>query len=183
MHFFTPSGVRSTSDQMLEMDVRPLRNGVKRPWTPDHLSLRDKISPIGLGCLTHQPIKWSYGLPTMFTRFYLTLGLLEREFCLILRQYSFDLQHKVVLEGEGPCSERIEQRLDFLWSLWAKNGCRIRKHRFRTIDWIQSNLGAHVRRICLEWEGAWDPRSDAKSDANCILSEADWTPNVIKKHL
>jgi len=30
-----------------------------RPRMPDPLSSRDKMSPIGLGCPTHQPFKWS----------------------------------------------------------------------------------------------------------------------------
>jgi len=65
--FFTPPGVWSASDQTLEMDVWAPRNGLKRPrpiglslsHMPDHLSPRDKMSPIGLGRPTHQPIKWS----------------------------------------------------------------------------------------------------------------------------
>jgi len=57
--------------------------------TPDRLSPRDKMSPIDLGCPAHQPIKWSSTdyLATVLVAG-LTLGSLEREFCLISQPYS-----------------------------------------------------------------------------------------------
>jgi len=58
-YLFTPSSVQPASDRILEMDVWPPRNGVKRP------------RPISLRRLTHQPIKLSSmdHLAT-FTRFW-----------------------------------------------------------------------------------------------------------------
>ena len=46
-----------------------------------------------------------------------------------------------------------------------------RKHRFGTIDWLQNNPGSRIRRICLEWKGA----SNLKSDPNCVRSTSDRT--------
>jgi len=68
-------GVQSASERTLDMDVQPPRNkekkdSSKQPRTPKHPFPREKMSPIGPGCPTQQPIKLFFtDGQAMFTHF------------------------------------------------------------------------------------------------------------------
>jgi len=72
-------------------------------WTSERLPPIEKMSPIGLGHPTYQPIKLSSTDYLATFTFPVSLGSLEREIHLISRQYSLDEQHEVALEGEAKC--------------------------------------------------------------------------------
>jgi len=186
--FFTPSDVRSASDQMLETDPPEME------WKGLVRSALDALSKRPTVCLpetkrvrrsTRQPIKWS-------SREYLaTLTRLQSHTRIIGKRNLFDFATIFTRLTAQSCTGKRGSLQwnnwianDFLLKLWANNGCRFWKHRFGPIDWpTESNPGSRIQRICLEWKGAADPRSDAKSDANCARSEANRTPDGVKKRL
>jgi len=130
---------------------------------------------------THQPIKWSSTeYLAMFTHFRSHTRIIGKgslfDFATIFTQ----LTAKVALDREATCNERIEWRIDFRSKLWAKNGCRFRKHRFGPL------IGSKVIRDRASDGSVWSEKSlrirpTPESDQSCVRSEADQTPEWSEK--